>query len=142
MMVDDQEPTPGTGPCLEELGIVDKEDAIASYALLEPQEDNIVDLLLYSDEGLEVYVQVFIGLDCLHIIALHLRGCGSKSVETLKKYSDKPEFTKIIMEGECIDLEVPPYPRIRIERALSLVNLKPPLPILAYRRVDKFVLED
>ncbi len=141
--LDDQEPTPRVGPCIEDTGLVEKEEASIAYSMLEPQEYNIVDLLLYSTpENVEVYARVFIGLECLNVLSLHIRGCGEKAVEMLKKYSDKPEFYKIIMEGNCIELIAPHTPTIRLIRALSIVGAKTPLPILAYRKVEKFVLDD
>ena len=139
-MEDAEEPTPGVGPCLEDTGIVDENISRNLHALLEPTEHNIVDLLLPHEE-LEVFVRVFIGLDCLHALEVRVRGCGEEGSGKVRELYEKPEFTRIVLEGNCVEAVAPWDPPVRLVRALRLVGLEPPLEPVAYRVVGSLVLD-
>ncbi len=141
MCADEIEPTPRVGPCLEDLGIVEEIDARMAHAMLVNKEYNIVDILLYNDDVLEVYIEVFIGLECLHVLSLHARSCVKEGIEKLKALSEKPEFTRIVLEGDCFEIQAPWEPPFRLKRALDLLGIKGKTSILGYRAVDKFVIE-
>ena len=138
-MLDDEEPTQGAGPCIEEWGLVDEETAGTLHGILDTTEYNYADLLVEHGE-LEVFMRVFIGLDCLRLVEVRVRGCKEKA-ERVKRLFDEPEFTRIALEGECIEIAAPADIRVRVERALAAVGLAPPLRVLAYRLVRRLVLE-
>ncbi|MCE4625082.1 MAG: hypothetical protein F7C35_04380 [Desulfurococcales archaeon] len=138
-MSSDEEPTPGVGPCLEDWEIVREEEARVLFGLLEPLEVNYVDLIV-PHEVYEVFLRVFIGLDCLHLVEIRVRGCGDH-VNDIKELYNNPEFTRIVLEGNCIEIGAPGDNRIRVLRALNHLGLKPPLEPVAYRLVKKLVLD-
>lgn len=138
-MGDAEEPTPRVGPCLEDTAIVDESTSINLHALLEPTEYNIVDLLIPHNE-LEVVLRVFIGLRCLHVLEVRVRGCGERA-EVVKKLYEKPEFTSIVLESNCIEVAAPWDPPLRLLGALRLVGIEPPIEPIAYRVVDRFALD-
>jgi hypothetical protein len=135
-----EEPTQRVGPSIEEWGLVPEEEAKALHSLLDSIEYNIVDLLI-PHERLEVFLRVFIGLDCLHLLELRVRGCGSEAA-TVKRLADSPEYTRISMEGDCIEIGAPADVRTRIVNALSKLGIAPPVKPIAYRAVRKLVLEE
>ena len=139
MLGGDEEPTPGVGPCLEEWGLTEEEEARILFGLLEPLEVNYVDLLI-PHENYEVFLRVFISLDCLHPVEIRIRGC-KEHVSEVKRLYEAPEFTRIVLEGDCIEIGAPADNRIRVLRALSYVGLEPPLHPVAYRLVKKLVLD-
>lgn len=139
MAMDEEEPTPGAGPCLEEWNIVEEETARVLHGILEPTEFNYADLLV-PHEKYEVFIRVFIGLDCLHPVELRVRGCGRQAAE-VRRLFEEPEFTRIMLEGDCIEVAAPFDIPVRIERSLDMLDLKPPLDIAAYRMV-KWLVRD
>lgn len=138
-MPDAEEPTPGVGPCIEDIGLVKENIARELHVMLEPTEYNVVDLLVPSRE-LEVFLRVFIGLDCLHALEIHIRGCG-KLVGKVKKLYEEPEFSRVILEGDCMEIVAPADPSLRLVRALRLAGIEAPVEPVAYRVVNKFVLD-
>jgi hypothetical protein len=138
--VDAEEPTQRVGPCVEEWGITEEEKARVLHGLLDTIEHNIVDLLI-PHERLEVFLRVFIGIDCLHLLELRARGCG-ENASTVKNLADLPEFTRITMEGDCVEVGAPADVKSRIINALKHLGLSPPLEPVAYRAVRKLVLEE
>ncbi|MEB3844250.1 MAG: hypothetical protein LRS48_01045 [Desulfurococcales archaeon] len=140
--VDEIEPTQRVGPCLEDLDFVEEEDARLAHATLYSREYNIVYLLAGEYEGIEVSLKAFVGLDCLHLLSLHARGCGPEVQGRLKKLYENPEFTKIILEGDCIEIVAPAEPPYRVKRALKLLGIEGKLRLLAYRRAESFVLDE
>jgi len=141
LTADEVEPTPRVGPCIEETGIIDEETSRQLFALFEPKEHNFIDLLVFEDEGTETFLRVMVGLDCLHVFELHVVGCGEKSVEALKKLYDKPEFTRLVLQGNCVELIAPWNPPMRIKQALRLFNIEIPVVPKAYRPSDIFTAE-
>jgi hypothetical protein len=135
----DEEPTPGVGPCVEEWGIIEKETARILYGMLEPLDYNYVDLLILH-EKYEVFIRVFIGLECLHLVEVRVRGCG-ETLEEIKKLSELPEFTRIMLEGECIEIAAPADMKHRVVKALEKIGIEPPVSPVAYRMVTKLVLD-
>ncbi len=133
----DDEPTPGAGPCVEDWGLLDEEEARQIHAILDAQEYNYYDLLVYEGEY-EVFLRVFVGLDCLRLEEVRVRGCG-EIAERVKELIDLPEFTRIALEGECVEVASPADLRMRIEKALERLGLRAPLSPIAYRAVRRLV---
>ena len=133
--MDDREPTPRAGPCLEDTGLVGEEEASNVWSLLYPLEYNIVDLLVYQGPP-EVAFRVFIGLECLEALEARIRACGDRARELLE-LADEPEVARVAMTGGgCVELVVPFEPPVRVRRALDRIGITAPLTILAYRPVE------
>ena len=131
--MDEGEPTPRAGPCIEEVAEVDEAEFRLLHELLTMTEHDYVDVLLHEAEGVEVYLEAFAGLDCIRVISLHARGCGPAALDYLKAAADWPEVSRVVVEGDCIDLEIPPDPPLRIARALDKLGVDTPLAPRAFR---------
>ncbi|MDP8002634.1 MAG: hypothetical protein ACP5I6_04840 [Caldisphaera sp.] len=131
--MDDFEPTPGVGPCIEEF-LKKSEELDEINSISQNKETNYVDILLYDNEKLEFYLRTFVGIDCLHIIDGVLESCENDIKDMLKKYADFPEVSKVEMQGNCIRLIIPSTPIIRIKKFLEKINIKFEK-ILSYRLV-------
>ena len=133
--MDDREPTPRAGPCLEDTGLVDEEEASNVWSLLYPLEYNIVDLLVHEGP-VEVAFRVFIGLECLEALEARISGCGDVAGR-LMKLSDEPEVSRVSITGRgCVELVVPFDPPLRVKKALERIGITTPLHILAYRPIQ------
>ncbi len=128
------EPTPGASCIWEALrGYIDVDSFLEVYSLAYGREHDYVDILVMDDGKLEAYIKSYVGLDCLELIDLRIRGCGSDALAVLKEYAEWPEVSRIIMEGDCIELVVPPHPPIRVVEALRKLGLKDTITVKAYR---------
>ena len=133
--MDDREPTPRAGPCLEDTGLVDEEESSNVWSLLYPLEYNIVELLVFEGPP-EVVFRVFISLECLEALEARVRACGD-TARKLLELADEPEVARVAMTSKgCVELVVPFNPPIRVRRALDRIGITTPLAILAYRPVE------
>ncbi|MCE4602196.1 MAG: hypothetical protein F7C08_03905 [Desulfurococcales archaeon] len=131
--MDEGEPTPRAGPCIEEVVAVDEAEFRLLHELLSSTEYDYIDILLHEGDGIEVYLEAFAGLDCIRLISLHARGCGPAALEYLKAAADWPEVSRVVIEGGCIDLEIPSEPPFRVARALDKLGVESPLVPRAFR---------
>ena len=127
------EPTPGAGPCIGDELDVDETEFNLLYGLLESTEYNWVDVLIYRSDGVEAFLECFIGVDCLRIIDLRIRVCGSSAIKGLKHAGDWPEVSRLVFEGDCIEMVVPSTPPGRVRSALGKLGVGIPLAPVAFR---------
>ncbi len=130
--MDEMEPTPGAGPCIEDVLEIDEGEFKLLFDFLTLQEHDFVDILIESD-GFEVYIEGFISTDCIVVLALRIRGCGSALAEQLRAYSDWPEVSRAILEGDCIELVIPPDPPARVREAVRKLGVETPIVPRAFR---------
>ncbi len=133
--MDDREPTPRAGPCIEDTGIVEGESASFAYSKLYRLEYNIVDLLIYTDGELEAAARVFVSLDCLELLEIIVKACGDASGRLLR-LADEPEVSRVSMEKGCVELHAPGEPPERARRLLEKLGITGPLEILAYKPIE------
>ncbi len=125
---DEWEPTP-RAVCIEDLEILEEEDVIELEATLYTREGTIYDVLL-DKEDYEVYLKVYSTIpgECLKTLELRIRGCKERGVELLKNV-EWPEVSKVIVEGDCVELVIPSEPPPRIKNALGKLGLTKAKPI-------------
>jgi len=135
----DLEPTPGASPCLEDLGLVEEEEAGQAWAVLDTKEYNNVDILLYEEPGLSVYVRGFVGPECLTALYLVVEGCGDRANKLLEAY-EWPEVDKAAVHRrggvECVELYSRPEPPAKARRLLERLGITGGLRVLAYRPAE------
>ncbi len=128
------EPTPGAGCLWEVLGEhVDLESFLEVYSTAYNREIDYLDVLVWERGGIEAFFKSYVGLDCLELIDLRIRGCESEALSLLKGYAEWPEVSRIIMEGDCIELVVPPDPPVRVVEALRKLGYRGKISAKAYR---------
>jgi len=125
---DELEPTPGA-LCLEDLEVLEEDDITEVEAVLYIREKTVYDVLL-DDPRYEVYlkVQSTIPGDCVRVLDLRVRGCGKEGVELLKN-AEWPEVSRVVMEGDCVELVVPSEPQVRIKNALKKLGVEKVKPV-------------
>ena len=124
------EPTPGAGPCLEDLKLVADEDLIALKAKLEGLEFTYFDVLLHANDAREVYIRCVDRVECLEVVELRVKRCGAHADLTALREAG---VKGIALEGDCVEVI---YGAAMIARVLESEGLRPPLKILGYRPVD------
>ena len=132
-MEDDAEPTPGAGPCIDEALEIDEDEFRLLWEFIDLTEHDRVDILVYDSDGVEAYIEAFAGVECLQILALKIRGCGDVALEYLKAAADWPEVSRVVIEGGCVELTVPPEPPLRVARALDRLGVEKPIVPMAFR---------
>ena len=137
MSRDDQEPTQGAGPCLEDLfPSVDREQVIELFSSLYNKEYNTVEVLLYTGEreGLQVYARCFVSMRCLEVQEIVAERCGRDvSLEPF----EWPEVDKAEVVGECLRLASRPDPPLKAHRFLKMLGVGEPRQILGYRPTEE-----
>ncbi len=136
-MRDDQEPTQGAGPCLEDLfPSVDRDDVVELFSALYNMEHNTVEVLLYREEqgGLQVYARCFVSTRCLEVQELVAERCG-RGV-SLSPF-EWPEVDKAEIVGECLRLASRPDPPLKARRFLKMLGVGEPRQILGYRPAEE-----
>lgn len=131
--MDEGEPTPGAGPCIGDVARVDEAEFRLLHEFLNTIEYDYVDILVHSEDDMEVYFEAFAGLDCIRVVNLRVRGCGPAAIEYLKAAADWPEVARVVLEGGCIELTVPPEPPLRVARALEKLGVEEPIVPRAFR---------
>jgi len=133
-------PTPRASPCLEDLGLVGEEEAQGAWATLDTKEYNTVDVLLYEDPELRVYVRGFVGPECIEARYLVVEACGGKSTQLLQAY-DWPEVDKAAAYKsggqECVELYSRPDPPVKARRLIEKLGITGGFKVLAYRPVER-----
>ena len=125
---DEWGPTPGA-PCLDDLEVLEEDDIIEVEAVLYTREKTVYDVLL-DDTRYEVYlkVQSTIPGDCVRVLELRVKGCGKEGVELLKN-AEWPEVSRVVIEGDCVELVVPSEPQLRIKNALEKLGVEKVKPV-------------
>jgi hypothetical protein len=133
----DLEPTPGAGPCLEDLfKEINGDDLAELFSTLVNKEHNYVEVLLGKDEKrrLEVYARCFVSLRCLEVIEVVAELCGRDvSLEPF----EWPEVDKAEVLNECLRLSSRPEPPLKVHRFLMQLGLGEPQEVLGYRVVEE-----
>jgi len=130
-------PTQGAGPCVAESGLLDGESAAEVEAVLDVHGYAGVDVLLYSGEGVEVYLRVVGGPECGEVAELRARFCGEAEARKAFQAVDWPEVSRAAVEGGCVEIVIPADPVFRVKEALRKLGLRPPLRAQAYRPVER-----
>jgi hypothetical protein len=125
---DEWEPTPGA-PCLEDLEVLEEEDIAEVEATLYTREETVYDVLL-DEPRYEVYLRVQSTMpgDCIRVLELRVKGCGKEGVELLKN-AEWPEVSRVVIEGDCVELVVPSEPQLRIKNALKKLGVEKVKPV-------------
>ncbi|WP_292320574.1 hypothetical protein [Caldisphaera sp.] len=128
--INDFEPTPGAGPCIEEF-FGNNDDIQEINSVSKNRENDYVDVLLYYNK-ISFYLKLFNGIDCLHIMYGVIESCEEEEKDFLIKLADEPEVYKIIVQGKCVKLIIPAIPLLRIYKIMekAKINSKE---IIAYR---------
>jgi len=133
----DLEPTPGAGPCLEDLFKgMNGDDVAELFSTLVNKEHNYVEVLLGKDEKrrLEVYARCFVSLRCLEVIEVVAELCGRDiSLEPF----EWPEVDKAEVLNECLRLSSRPEPPLKVHRFLMQLGFGEPQEVLGYRVVEE-----
>ncbi len=135
--LNDFEPTPRAGPCIEEF-LGNNEEVQEVNSVSQNRENDYVDVLIY-DNNFSFYLKLFNGIDCLHIMYAIIESCNENEKNFLLKLADEPEVYKVIVRGNCIKLIIPSLPLIRITKIMEKAKINSKQ-ILAYRFSDD--LED
>ena len=132
------EPTPRAGPCLEELGEFVDEDSIATASsILERVEYIAVDLLLEPPPpNSTMYLRTLLELECIRVLELRVVSCRDDSLKRLLTLADEPEVSRVVMEGECIEIVVPVDPPYRAKSLIEKLGLNGKLAITGFRPVE------
>ena len=123
---------PRVGPrgaaCIEELGLAPPGEAAELHAALSVREHDYYAFVLDRGEGWEVRLIVAVGIECLEVVAVEVRGCG-KARERVYGITDWPEVSRVEVEGDCAYALVPAEPPYRAVAALERLGLRgrPPL---------------
>lgn len=126
------EPTPGAGPCLEEIFPHMAERILEIHASAHVSEFNYIELLLYNSRDLRVSIVAFVGSECLEVLGLRVLGCHS-SAERILNLISSPESSGGDVWRDCAEARVPADPPYRIIRVLDDLGVGVPADILAYR---------
>jgi len=132
--INDFEPTPGAGPCIEEF-FGNNEDVQEINSISKNRENDYIDALVYGNK-ISFYLKLFNGIDCLHIMYGVMESCEESEKDFLIKLADEPEVYKIVVQGNCVRLIIPSTPLLRIAKIMekAKINSKE---IIAYRFSDQ-----
>jgi len=126
---DEVEPT-HRATCIEDLSILPIDEIIELESRLYISESSIFDVLIHQDSNLEVYLRVY-SSECVEVLELRVRGCKDKSKIILEALT-WPEVSRALVEGECVELQVPAHPPVRVKEALRKLGLTK-ISVQAYR---------
>ncbi|AFZ70249.1 hypothetical protein Calag_0483 [Caldisphaera lagunensis DSM 15908] len=131
--LNDFEPTPRAGPCIEEF-LGNSEELQEVYSVSQNREYDYVDVLIYDDK-FSFYLKLFNDIECLHIMYAIIESCNENEKDFLLKLADEPEVYKVIIKGNCIKLIIPSLPLIRITKIMEKAKINSKQ-ILSYRFTD------
>ena len=132
------EPTPGAGPCIEELAgdLLDRSSVEEAIRVLERLEYTVVDLLLEPLlEGAFMYLRVAVDMECLRVLEMRVRSCGGGSARLLRM-AGEPEVSRVIMEADCLEIVVPVDPLYRVKSAMNKLGVRGSLSITMFRPAE------
>ena len=131
--MDDSGPTPGAGPCIQEILELDSEMLSLLYDKLNSGEEDFYDVLLHESMGIEYYARVFVSMECLQILDFRVRGCSEEAKRVLYDASEWPEVSRVAFEAGCLELIIPTQPPERVSSALARFGVPRKLKPLAYK---------
>jgi len=137
---DDLEPTPGAGPCLEEISYLglNPNEVEELWFHLSRREYNIIDVLILEKSGLLVYVRTLIEPDCMRPLELHVELCNEHSRKGLS-LAEEPEVIKVVLKKEasmeCVELVTDFDPFVKPRNLIEKLGITERFNIMAYRPV-------
>lgn len=124
----------GEPVCLSDLNMFPQEELNELEAMAYRAEHTLLDLLIWEEGSMSSYLRLYSRHDCVAAVELRVRGCGDGLSKALS-LADWPEVSRVVIEGECAEAVINPYPPARIRGALNKLNVEPR--ILAYRPVKE-----
>ncbi len=102
------------------------------HGLLYPTEFNYFALVFPLEGGGEAWLILFVGVDCVEVVALRVVGCGGAR-ERVYGITDWPEVSRVDVEGGCAYALIPGDPPYRVKAALEKLGVGEPDPSKASR---------
>jgi len=115
------EPTPGAGPCIDEVLDLSKEDTAEIYAAATTRGMDYAEILFFSTQSMMVSAVAYAGSECLELLGLRVIGCRDESSKAARLL-ESPEATSGDVWGECVEARIPADPPYRIKRALDMLR--------------------
>jgi hypothetical protein len=133
--LDEREPTPGAGPCLDDLGLFDEDSLADLWGQVKDREWDYLEVLFYRDDEREAWALVRVGEECLRLIEVAVALCGEGSSRFFE-FADLPEVVKIDFiqrsNVECVIFHSSSDPPARAIRFLEQIGMRGPFKVLGY----------